>query len=418
MKILLINPAAPNCAKISQKYLSIDVMGKFPPLGLLSIAAYIRNNSKHDVCIIDCDIPAKKEEDMLAFVKEYRPRVVGLTSFTYAFYDLLMMVRKIKHLLPECVIVLGGPNTSLFGREILSHSEIDYIVIGEGEKPFLRLIEFLDSNKKLNVSEGLGYRGEHGVVLEEPAVFLNLDELPFPAYDLIDLNNYYNVIGEGQKTITINSSRGCPFACVFCMVLTKKYRYHSTEYMLKLINHYYQQGIRNFNFYDDSFNITPQRVIEFSKAIQSAGMNISWIFRGRVDAISREMCRETSKAGCKQILFGIEDYKDENLRTIKKGITIEQAWNAIILAKRYGIKTSTNWILGLPPHRNTSDLNDLMKAAINLDSDYAAFNILQLLPGQSSIKKALMQVLFLPMAGVTILVILPTIIELNLTANI
>ena len=92
MKILLINPAAPNCAKISQKYLSIDVMGKFPPLGLLSIAAYIRDNSKHDVRIIDCDIPAKKEEDMLAFVKEYKPRVVGLTSFTYTFYDLLMII--------------------------------------------------------------------------------------------------------------------------------------------------------------------------------------------------------------------------------------------------------------------------------------------------------------------------------------
>jgi radical SAM superfamily enzyme YgiQ (UPF0313 family) len=151
---------------------------------------------------------------------------------------------------------------------------------------------------------------------------------------------------------------------------------------------FYNQGYRNFYFFDDIFNITPDRVIEFSRKIRSENLYIKWIFRGRVNAITDDLCREASLAGCVQVLFGIEDYTNEGLLKIKKNITIEQAKQAIAYAKKYKIRTSTNWIIGLPTHKSLSDLKELVRTAIGLGSDYAMFTILQLLPGCEMFEQA------------------------------
>ena len=100
-----------------------------------------------------------------------------------------------------------------------------------------------------------------------------------------------------------------------------------------------------------------------------------WSFRGRVDNIDDEMLSMAKKAGCRQILFGVEDATDEGLAAIKKEITISQVKRAIALTRKAGIVSNTNWIIGFPHHKTKKDVYDLIKMAIKVDSDYAKFNI-------------------------------------------
>ncbi len=382
MNILLINPASPNIARISTGFdLEISNSGRFPPIGLLFLAAYIRKHSKHNVKIIDMEVENFTNEGILHFIKEYNTDIIGITSFTYTFYDVLQLTCLVKEYFEHISIVLGGPNIQLFGKEVLSHSEIDYIVNGEGEESFLYLIDKIEKKEIVGKDKGIGFRNNGEIFIGNPTWIKNLDDLPFPAYDLINADNYYSTFGYGGKTITLCTSRGCPYLCTYCQVLSKKYRTHSISYIIDNIKLFYVKGYRNFYFFDDTFNINSKRVIDLSKAIKSEKLDIKWIFRGRVNSINEELCKEASMAGCVQILFGIEDYNNEGLKKIKKNITIEQATSAIKLAKKYNIKTSTNWIIGLPNHKKESDLDNLINVAIKMGSDYAMFSILQLLPG-------------------------------------
>lgn len=382
MNVLLINPKAPNIARISLGFdLKIGNIGRFPPVGLISLASFIRRYSKHNIAVIDCDAVSISFDTLRKHIKEKHIDVVGITSFTYTFYDVLALTRIIKKECPEVIIVLGGPHTLLFPRETLSHPEIDYLVIGEGEEPFLNLLNTVEKKGKFQDTRGIAFRNNNDIFIGEMSWVGDLDGLPFPAYDLLSADSYHSTFGYGGKTITLCSSRGCPYHCTYCQKVTKGYRAHSIPYLIEYMKSFYNQGYRNFYFFDDTFTIEESRVMEFSKKIREENMDIKWIFRGRVNTMSKELCREASLAGCVQILLGIEDYTNEGLMKIKKNITIEQAKDAVANAKSYGIRTSTNWILGLPTHKSWKELQELVNTAININSDYAMFTILQLLPG-------------------------------------
>lgn len=124
------------------------------------------------------------------------------------------------------------------------------------------------------------------------------------------------------------------------------------------------------------FNLTPKRVMEISDGIIAHYPDIIWSFRGRADQVTEEMARRAKKAGCVQMMFGVEAAKDEDLRAIKKRVTTTQIVNALRICKKVGIETSTNWIIGLPVHRSAQDILDLLNFAIYCGSDYAQFNIL------------------------------------------
>jgi radical SAM superfamily enzyme YgiQ (UPF0313 family) len=134
--------------------------------------------------------------------------------------------------------------------------------------------------------------------------------------------------------------------------------------------------VKEFVFFDDMFNINPQRVISISEAIRKEFGGIVWSFRGRVDQVTEAMVRIAKEAGCRQIMFGVEAARDEDLKAIKKRINTKQVVDAIGICKKFGLETSTNWIIGLPTHKNRQDILDLLEFAIKSGTDYAQFNIL------------------------------------------
>lgn len=387
MKVLLINPPREHMIHWSVNDWELDLgeISSFPPIGLMYLASYLREHTHHEVRIVDAIAEKMNYGSLKQRLNEFSPDVVGITSFTYTFYDVLQTAKIAKEMDSSIHVCVGGPHTSLFPDETMTHPEIDSLVVGDGEIAFKELIDRLEQGGKLRDINGLlVYRQGDRIVRTGKARYItNLDSLPFPAFDLLDYKKYYATFGRSSIMATICSSRGCPFQCTYCQDSDKKYRMRSSENVIQEMLVYYDKGIRDFYFWDDMFNINSQRVIDISEKVLESKMrgNITWLFRGRVDGISEDMLKIAKKAGCRQILLGVEDYTDDGLKKIKKRITIRQAFDAVQMARKYGIETSTNWIIGFPHHKSKQDVYDLVDTAIRINSDYAQFNILQLLPG-------------------------------------
>ncbi len=387
MRVLLINPPLEHMIRwtVTDWELHLEEISSFPPLGLMYLASYLREHTHHVCGIIDAVAENMNYERLEHSISTFGPDIVGITSSTYTFYDVLQTAKIVKEVDPAIHVCLGGPHTWLFPDETMLHPEFDSLVMGDGEIAFKELVDRLEQgNSFRDINWAVVYReGDRIVKTGKTRHITELDDLPFPAFDLLNCTNYYATFGKSSTMSTIISSRGCPFRCTYCQVLDKKYRTRSSENIIKEMFVYYDKGIRDFYFFDDMFNITAKRVIEVSERILESRMggNIRWLFRGRVDMISEDMLKIAKKAGCTQVLLGVEDYTDEGLRRIKKNITVKQAFDAVRMTKKHGIETSTNWIIGLPHHRSRQDIYDLIDTAIQIDSDYAQFSILQLFPG-------------------------------------
>lgn len=381
LRVLLLNSPRFNMMKITRDwFVDLGEISSFPPIGLMYLASYIKKYSNHQITLADSVAEKMSYPDIEALFKRANPNVLGITAFTHTFFDILETIKLAKKMNPQIITVLGGSHIGMFAEETLSHNEVDYAIEGDGEVAFLKLLNSLDNREDISKTPGLIYRSMGKIVKNRPQPIMDLDNLPFPALDLIDTSKYYSTIGKQKKVGTICTSRGCPFRCTYCQVLDKTYRFRTPENIVDEMELYRERGIDDFFFFDDTFNITDKRVILISEEILRRKTKVTWAFRGRVDRISEEMLKIVKKAGCYFILFGIEDFTNDNLKRINKEITIEQGFRAIRLAKKYGIQTSTNWIIGFPHHKSKKDIFNLIKTAKKMNSDYAQFSILQLMP--------------------------------------
>lgn len=379
MRIMLINApskfAATTTAEWSTK---AEDIGAFPPIGLSYIAGYLIRNSNHEVKIIDSLAERLSYEQIESRIKNYQPDLVGMTVFTPIFFDILQICRIVKNNFPSCYVCLGGvQHVRMFLRETLSHPEIDFVVHGEGEVIFTNLLNALENGISLSTVNGISYRKDGNVITQGDEGYINnINELPSPAFSLLPVSRYNSAIGTGKTVGTIASSRGCPYQCTYCDRPYKTYRSYSNERIISEMDYFYKRGIKEFIFFDDMFNIMPKRVTEISYKILEKFPGITWSFRGRVDQINNDMLKIAKRAGCRQIMFGIEAARDQDLKAIKKRVTTKQLLDSIFLCKKNGIETSTNWIIGLPTHKSQRDILDLLDFAIKSGSDYAQFNIL------------------------------------------
>lgn len=379
MKVMLINSLPQKAASATSDWdTAQEDIGAFPPIGISYIAGYLQAYTDHDVCILDAvaerlDYPQIRER-----LLEFKPEIVGTTVFTPTFYDNLVLARLIKKVLPECFICMGGvQHMRMFEKETLSHIEIDFIVRGEGEVIFADLLDALEKGKALSSVEGISFMEEGKVVSPGPEGYIkDINKFPPPAFDALTLDLYKSVIGTGKTVATIATSRGCPYKCTFCDHPYRTFRVYDNDRILSEIKWFYDQGIREFMFFDDMFNINAKRVNDISDAILSAFPDIIWAFRGRADQVTEEMAIKAKKAGCVQMMFGLEATTDEHLKIIKKQITIQKLKDAVKICKKVGIGTSSNYIIGFPFHKTRQDVLDVIDFAISCGSNYAQFNIL------------------------------------------
>ena len=389
MNVTLISPTFNNVAKAVDSYYTMNTVNIFPPVNLLSLGTVLKHKTKHNVKIIDAYNDNLDYETVASIVEREGTNVVGIPAHNVSFYDCLETIRAIKRKCPAIKVCVGGPLTKMFPKDILVHPEIDYVFLGDSEYTFVELVNALEKNELSDIDsiKGIMYKKNGEVITTgSPNTVLNLDELPFIDLTLIDYKKYYSAIENGSPVGIIIGSRGCPYQCYFCSSSNTGYRMRSIQSMLDEIQYYLNHRITEFMFYDDTFNITPQRVIDFSKGVLGRGFKIKWGFRGRIDLVTDEMFRIAKEAGLILMMYGVEDAEDEGLQYMKRNHTLKQVFDGTALAKKYKVPVTINFILGLPQHKTKEDVLKIVKLAKKLKPDYCQFTVFLPMPGTTFYK--------------------------------
>lgn len=365
------------------------IPGPLIPLGLLYIASILRKNN-HKVFFIDGAF--HNAEETVIYAKKVNPEVIGLSICSIAWEKTSGFIKRLRLELPHTKIVIGGPHpTALKEQCIIECPEVDFVCVGEGELTFLELCNELErgKNAKIKRVDGIIWKDKGKIVRNNPRKLIsNLDELPFPARDLVNNSKYIPAVSQYKRlpnTIMI-TSRGCHYSCKFCGS-SVYYREAGVPYRERSIPNVIQEieeviskfGIRNMIFFDETFTYNRKRVMEFCNEMIKRKIDLTWHANARVDTVDRELLTKMKKAGCWKLLYGIESAVQKNLDNVDKGISISQTREAIKITREIGIKTFGNFVLGLPGETYEDGLKTI-KFACDLDLDYVKFKVMTPFP--------------------------------------
>lgn len=387
-KILLINPQY-----LHQLYTTtLDVhaaMERKPPLGILSIGTYLKRNTDFEIRLLDNQLEVLKGEELAELIQEYQPDVVGITVVSFKLYPAYKVTQVVKQISPSTHVCWGGPHLSIFPKESLYLKGVDSIILGDGEVPFTKLCQNLSEGKDIEEIQGV-YTLKNGTSQNskfQDYVYKNLNDLPMPDITLL-LYRKYRTFLTNNLMATAVTSRGCPYRCIFCKLDFNRIRLVAIQEVIKLIEKYIELGIREIEFYDETFNLNIKRIIQFSNFVINKGLKFKWSFRGRVDAVSAEMLKLIKEAGCQRIQYGVEAGTDRILKVLKKGITVEQVKECFRLTNQAKIDTVAYFILG-NPGETSEDMNQTIRLAREIKPTYLEYAIFNISPGTESYKMAL-----------------------------
>jgi len=383
MKVLLINPPRENEIIGNNPPLIEKERGVNPPLGLLYLAAYLKKYSKHNVKIIDSQVEKIDYGSLASRISAFKPDIVGVTTMTLTLIDVIKTIGIVNKIDENIRIVLGGPHVHLFPKETIKLDNVDYLVLGEGEKTFKELIDHLDDTSQLRRLPGLVFKDNDKIINTGiPAPIENLDEMPFPARHMVPLKKYTSLLAKGKIATTIFTSRGCPFKCSFCdrPHLGKVFRARSAKNVVDELEECTKMGIYEFLFYDDTFSVDKQRVIDICREIINRKLDIGWDIRTRVDTINEEMIKHLKMAGCQGIHYGVEAGTQRILKILNKGITINQVKHIFDLTRKHGIPILAYFMIGNPTE-TIDDIYRTFSVMKMLEPDYVHITILTPFPG-------------------------------------
>ncbi|MBU1011859.1 MAG: B12-binding domain-containing radical SAM protein [Bacteroidetes bacterium] len=313
-------------------------------LGLGYLASYARQHHLDlEFKLLDTRIAHRKDFENF-FSQAYD--LFAFTASSQVFDEAIEMAEKLKQSYPETPICIGGSHASTEKERCLSGYPFDFAIYGEGEQTFSELIAYFKGEKELESIHGLIYKNEsEKIYINTPrSLILNIDEIPFPAYDLFEMKKYH------QHRLT--TSRGCPYNCVFCnssSLWTHKWRKRSPENIFAeirfLIKHF---GRKTIIFNDDSFNIDAKRVIEFCNLLIEKKLGIIWSTSIRVDLVTQEVADLMFKSGCYNVSVGIESANDEVLKRMNKNTTREKIYAGIQMLRKAGIDVMGQFMIGNP----------------------------------------------------------------------
>ena len=324
-----------------------------PPLGLLYIAGMLLKHN-HNVRIVDGCIEGK--DAIRKALETFQPNIVGITCLTPGRINALEVASLSKGYDPSIRVVMGGAHPTIMFRQLLQEYStlIDFIVLGEGEKTFLEIVQGRERKSIL----GLAYL-ENGKVIKTPnrQLIQNLDELPFPAWDLINLKAYMargTDIFKGidltkEPRISIIYSRGCTGHCSFCSTwwIWQCWRHRSAKNMVDEMEMLYTKyGIRHFCFADDTLTASREATLQLCNEIIVRKLDVAFHATTRTDCVDEEMLMKLRQAGCYNIAFGVETGSAKLLSMMGKENDIAKSEEAIRLTKKAGIYVTALMIVG------------------------------------------------------------------------
>ena len=378
MKVVLIRPP------ILQLQANLSSYGAIPPIGLAYIAAVLRENG-HEVSVIDA---AGESLDQLSEVSspvgtltrqgfssdeivERIPVDAEVVAFSHMFLHEWPTIREVcektKIRFPGVAIILGGENATAFWKKIFEEtSAVDYMILGEGENTILRLLSA--------IREGSFKNGLRGIVafkngLDQPSELseriAEINELPWPAWDLFPIQNYVaNADTHGVhrgRSMPILATRGCPFDCTFCSspaMWTRRYVARDPKDVVLEIKSYVERyGINNINFCDLTAIIRREWILEFCAELSAQGVSITWQLPTgtRSEALDFEVLTQMYATGCRNITYAPENGSERMLKILKKKVDLRTMIKSLRSARKAGLVTRVNIIIG-HPQENKRDL--------------------------------------------------------------
>lgn len=358
------------------------------PLGLAYLGAVLKK-AGHEVKIFDMMV---EKESLADVVKAFQPRLVGISANTPLIKSAWQAAEIVKHN-SEAYIVLGGPHPTSLPEESLAKEYIDGVIVGEGEKGIISLIQAVAGQKSFNEVEGLVYRGiGNEIKYNSPQLVEDLDKLPFPAYELFKVECYSvtqplkDPGAKGSRAFYIMTSRGCPYNCVFCYkgINQQKWRVHSPEYVMAEWRYLVEKlKATEIGVQDDVFNLNKPRALKICQLLKKEGLNkVPWVTNNgiRADYTDFELLKAMKEAGCKRVAFGIESGDEEIIKNIDKKLSLAKVSQALSEAKKVGLSTMGFFMFG-NPGENEVTMEKTIRLALRLDPEVAHFSIATPFPG-------------------------------------
>ena len=377
LNILLINPINPSY------YYRFGLL--FPPLGLGYLTSILKKHG-HKVRILDMNI---ENFDFRHYdYSEYD--LIGISSDTVRFPWATLIAKEVKK--QNKLILMGGPHPSVDPINIIKSKIADYVVLGEGEETFLKLVDSIDKGELYPKIKGVAYLDNNEEVYISSLTFISdLDSVPFPDWDALYINKYKNKY-YGKRAVSIVSSRGCPFDCEFCSVsqlMGRRWRKRSVDNVIeemKILK--YKYGFEFFVFFDDNFTVDPKRVIELSERMLKENLNVEWFAFSRTDEIvgHENMVKAMAKAGCRMLFIGFESASDEAMKEFNKMESVSISYDAVKILKKNNIDIFASFILGALSD-NLQSVKKTVKFAKSLKAKIDEFTILTPIPGTRLYKK-------------------------------
>jgi len=364
--------------------------GRLPPLGLTYVAASLEK-ADFQVQILDNYNLRKPIEEVKKEVRRLEPEIVGITCGSVTYRPCIETAKAVKEAIPSCKIVVGGWQPTYMPESLLQHKEIDYLVMGEGERAMAELADSITKGEKeSDIAEiaGVAYRHNGKTVMTPPKFIEDVDQIPFPARHLLSMDIYDRAAPyfDSKPMDHMNVVRGCPHNCAYCE--TKKLwgsrvRAFSPARVVAEIKHLAENfGTRGVYFVGDNFTINKKRTAELCRLMRKEKLDIEWVCDSRVDMVSRELLKEMKAAGCRTIWFGVESGSPRILEKLNKKVTMEQVTHTFRLCKEEGIHIACSFMLGLPGE-TIKDMEATFKFARKLDPDWCQFNVYVAVPGSA-----------------------------------
>jgi radical SAM superfamily enzyme YgiQ (UPF0313 family) len=339
------------------------------PLGLLYVAATLKQ-AGHEPRIHDCALDYHNLNVLKQTIIDWRPDFIGLSIIITELEQTKKIMALIRNIMPEVPVIFGGPWPSANPEESIKTFGANFVVLGEGELVFPRLIEAINKNLPTGSISGTA-SCSNGNLTINTGRFLSEDELnhlPFPAWELLDhtlyANNFSFATVGCRPYISIVTSRGCPYRCVYChQTMGKVFRKRSAESVLAEIAELrFKHGFREFEIVDDCFNLDRQRMISILNGIRDLIGDIRLHFPNalRSDMLEPGDMMLFKQAGTVLIVFAIETSSPRLQKMIRKNLNIEKASLAIQESVKTGIYTTGYFMIGFPTEtyeeaRNTVD---------------------------------------------------------------
>lgn len=315
-------------------------------------------------------------EIIMRSIYKQQPNILGFSCYIWNYEYVIRLVNEIKKLLPNCIILLGGPEVSYNPHEVIAKTGADIVMLGEGEASFCGLVAALSANAPYSEISGIAYKSDDNIIMTAPARPVALEEIPFVYDDFAEFHN---------RIIYYESSRGCPFNCQYCLSSGGGgVRFLPLERVFSDLSRFLLAGVRQVKFVDRTFNCDKNHAMAiFHYLCEHDNFITNFHFEIAAELLDEEMIAylNTARKGLFQLEIGVQSTNRETLSAIKR-ITLPDKLTPIIrgLQRGQNIHLHLDLIAGLP-YEGYESFKVSFNYVYSLSPDQLQLGFLKLLKG-------------------------------------